>query len=712
MDGNGRWAARRGLPRVEGHRRGVEALRRAVRAADRSRHPLSHGLQLLVRELAPAGPGGLGPHGPAEALHPQRPRRPARQQRAGADHRRAREGFAADIRALLDEAEDLTRHNTGLTLVVAFNYGGRQEIVRRRARRSPTRSRPARSIPTHRRRRRSSGQLDTAGIPDPDLVIRTSGEQRVSNFLTWQAAYAEFVFMPGLLARFRRRDVPGGHRRVLPAATAASAALSAEGRLTWSGAEGSPDASASAARKGSSDEPPRTLSISRRHGKVSSELARVRLGGASLARRPARDMARRLAVRPVLARRRPRRSCSSGRRMTRVEPRRIRKAARRRPDRPCPRLPAAASALGWRARRGRGGGARLHGRPQPRDRSWAVAGFALRGGDRRWCRRWCADSPAGGLVGVLWMFAVVWTHRHRAPISPAARFGGPKLWPRVSPKKTWSGFLGGLRARRCAVAIAGGASRPPLVRAVQPALVVLLSAAASVRARLAILLESAMKRHFDVKDSSQLIPGHGGVMDRLDAFWAVALYACVMLAWLVNAWSRADRAMTNAHHPRRDRLDRPLDGGCRARGRGPVPGRGGRRRPRCARAGRGRAAAWSPLRGAGARWRRGRAEVGAVRLRHRVRGRRGQPCWRRRRATRTWSWRRSAAPPASRRPMRRSSRAAASRSPTRKASSAPAQAFMRGRPASRRRDPAGGFASTTPSYQALGGRAGRGRRTR
>jgi undecaprenyl diphosphate synthase len=106
-----------------------------------------------------------------------------------------RAGLSSDIRPLLDEAEQLTRNNTGLTLVIAFNYGGRQEIVR--AMQALARKVKEGAIdPDAIDAEAVEANLDTAGIPDPDLVIRTSGEQRVSNFLTWQTAYSEFVFIP------------------------------------------------------------------------------------------------------------------------------------------------------------------------------------------------------------------------------------------------------------------------------------------------------------------------------------------------------------------------------------------------------------------------------------------------------------------------------------------------------------------------------------
>jgi undecaprenyl diphosphate synthase len=106
-----------------------------------------------------------------------------------------REGLEGDIVALLTEAEELTRNNKRMTLIVAFNYGSRQEIARaaqRLAIEVAAGQRDAADITADA----LEARLDTAGIPDPDLIIRTSGEQRLSNFLMWQAAYSEFVFVP------------------------------------------------------------------------------------------------------------------------------------------------------------------------------------------------------------------------------------------------------------------------------------------------------------------------------------------------------------------------------------------------------------------------------------------------------------------------------------------------------------------------------------
>jgi undecaprenyl diphosphate synthase len=114
-----------------------------------------------------------------------------------------REGLSHDIGPLLIEAEDLTRNNTGLSLVVAFNYGARQEIARAARRVSEAVARgelAAADIDADR----FATFLDAQDVPDPDLIIRTSGEQRMSNFLLWQAAYSELVFVPGYWPDFDR----------------------------------------------------------------------------------------------------------------------------------------------------------------------------------------------------------------------------------------------------------------------------------------------------------------------------------------------------------------------------------------------------------------------------------------------------------------------------------------------------------------------------
>jgi undecaprenyl diphosphate synthase len=200
MDGNGRWAARRGLPRIEGHRRGVEAVRRAVRAA------ADLGIRYLTIYSFSTENWRRPPQEVADlmGLLKRFIRNDLAELHAHNIRIRIigdREGLSADLLALLQEAEDLTRGNTGLVLVVAFNYGGRQEIAR--AMRAIAREvKAGRLDPEAIDIDTVADALDTEGIPDPDLVIRTSGEQRLSNFLPWQSAYSEFVFLPDLWPDF------------------------------------------------------------------------------------------------------------------------------------------------------------------------------------------------------------------------------------------------------------------------------------------------------------------------------------------------------------------------------------------------------------------------------------------------------------------------------------------------------------------------------
>jgi undecaprenyl diphosphate synthase len=216
MDGNGRWAAARGLPRSEGHRRGVEALRRTVRAAGElgigfltifsfssenwTRPPAEvRDLMALLRRFI---------RNDLAELHANNVRVRVIGERAG---------LAPDILRLLAEAEELTRRNDGLVLVVAFNYGARQEIARA-ARRLAAEVRDGRVDLDGVTADALARFLDAPDLPDPDLIIRTSGEQRLSNFLLWQAAYSELVFvsthwpdfdravLEQALAEYRRRE--------------------------------------------------------------------------------------------------------------------------------------------------------------------------------------------------------------------------------------------------------------------------------------------------------------------------------------------------------------------------------------------------------------------------------------------------------------------------------------------------------------------------
>jgi undecaprenyl diphosphate synthase len=205
MDGNGRWATARGLPRVAGHRSGAEAVRRTIVAA----------AELGIRYLTlfgfssenwkrPIGEVndlmGLLRHylrGEIAELH-----RNAVRLRVIGDRSR----LATDIVALIENAEATTRGNTGLNLVVALSYGSRAEIAAA-ARALATRAAAGTLDPAAIDEDTVAGALWTSDFPDPDLIIRTSGEKRISNFLLWQAAYAEFVYTDTLWPDFGKNDL-------------------------------------------------------------------------------------------------------------------------------------------------------------------------------------------------------------------------------------------------------------------------------------------------------------------------------------------------------------------------------------------------------------------------------------------------------------------------------------------------------------------------
>ncbi len=194
MDGNGRWAKARGLPRVAGHKAGVDALRGIVRAAG------DKGLEFLTL-FAFSSENWSRPNSEVTELMGllklfiRRDLNKLHSQNVRVRIIGARDDLASDICVLLNEAENLTAANSGLTLVIAFNYGARDELTR--AMRQIAEAVAAGQMkPDAITAEMISERLDTADIPDPDLIIRTSGEMRLSNFLLWQAAYSEFLFAP------------------------------------------------------------------------------------------------------------------------------------------------------------------------------------------------------------------------------------------------------------------------------------------------------------------------------------------------------------------------------------------------------------------------------------------------------------------------------------------------------------------------------------
>ena len=184
MDGNGRWAKARHLPRAVGHQRGVEAVRALVRAAREM------GLEVLTL-YAFSTENWSRPEEEVSALMGLLKRYITADLREFVDNNVRLKvignyrAMAPDVVALLDDALEQTAANDGTTLVVALNYGAQDEIARAAAKAAAKGAITPETI---------AGELDTAGLPPLDLLIRTSGEVRLSNFLLWQAAYAEMVF--------------------------------------------------------------------------------------------------------------------------------------------------------------------------------------------------------------------------------------------------------------------------------------------------------------------------------------------------------------------------------------------------------------------------------------------------------------------------------------------------------------------------------------
>lgn len=204
MDGNGRWAAARGLPRAMGHRQGVEAVRELVREAGglgvthltlfgfstenwRRSSDEVNTLFDLLKQFVDADLENLARNG-------------VRVRILG-----SRAGLSEDLLGIIDRAEAHTAANARFNLNVAFNYGGRDEIVR--AARALLDEAAAGAFDGRLDESAFAARLDTSGLPDPDMIIRTSGEMRISNFLLWQGAYAELVFMDVLWPDFTIRHM-------------------------------------------------------------------------------------------------------------------------------------------------------------------------------------------------------------------------------------------------------------------------------------------------------------------------------------------------------------------------------------------------------------------------------------------------------------------------------------------------------------------------
>jgi undecaprenyl diphosphate synthase len=205
MDGNGRWATGRGLPRVAGHREGVKAARGIVRAAD------ALGLRFLTLYAfstenwsRPLDEVSMLMNLLERSVHAELPEFMARNARLrvlGQSNR-----VPVGVRRGIDHVVHETRDNTGLNVLMAFNYGGRDELLD--AFRALARQVQAGELkPEDITEKDVSGALYTADIPDPDLLIRTSGEMRISNFLLWQIAYTELLVTPVLWPDFGASDL-------------------------------------------------------------------------------------------------------------------------------------------------------------------------------------------------------------------------------------------------------------------------------------------------------------------------------------------------------------------------------------------------------------------------------------------------------------------------------------------------------------------------
>lgn len=204
MDGNGRWAQQRGLPRIAGHKAGVDSLRKTI----------GHALKLKLEYLTLfsfSSENWSRPVSEVEAIMGLL-RRFVRSDLAELNAKNVRikiigskDNLPSDILNYLIEAERTTEANTGMTLIVAFNYGARDEICRA-VQKIARKVADGQLSPDDINETMLGNELDTVGLPDPDLLIRTSGESRLSNFLLWQNAYTEFVFLDVFWPDFAEGD--------------------------------------------------------------------------------------------------------------------------------------------------------------------------------------------------------------------------------------------------------------------------------------------------------------------------------------------------------------------------------------------------------------------------------------------------------------------------------------------------------------------------
>ena len=201
MDGNGRWARSRGLPRLAGHRAGTENIRRILEGC------VEHDIKILTLYAFSTenwGRPSVEVRGIMRILEQTIDRELLELHQNGVQlrHIGRLEGVAERLKQKIDEAIELTKHNDRIILNVAFNYGGRTEIVD-----AVRRIVEARVDPDQLDEVLFSQYLYTTGLPDPDLIIRTAGELRISNFLIWQSAYAEYYATPTYWPDFDKEEL-------------------------------------------------------------------------------------------------------------------------------------------------------------------------------------------------------------------------------------------------------------------------------------------------------------------------------------------------------------------------------------------------------------------------------------------------------------------------------------------------------------------------
>lgn len=206
MDGNGRWARARSLPRTMGHRQGVEAVKRAVEAA----------AEIGIDYLTLFGFSSENWNRPADEVQDlMRLLRMYLRAETAELHRNNirirmigdRSALADDIIELIENAEDLTAKNDRITVVIALNYGGRNDILRAASDWAQDCVQKGIAPDMNAAEEYFPSFLSMADVPEPDILIRTSGEQRISNFLLWQCAYSEFIFTDILWPDFSKQDL-------------------------------------------------------------------------------------------------------------------------------------------------------------------------------------------------------------------------------------------------------------------------------------------------------------------------------------------------------------------------------------------------------------------------------------------------------------------------------------------------------------------------